>query len=76
MSDSLTYYIFALPDFAARHLDALLTGHNVVMYFTQPDRPAGRGKVDAYPVKVLAEEKKPARQPVSLRPQESSASGC
>ena len=50
--------IFAgTPDFAARHLDALLTSeHQVVGVFTQPDRPAGRGnKLTASPVKVLAE---------------------
>ena len=44
VSESLR--IFAgTPDFAARHLDALLSsGHNIVGVFTQPDRPAGRGK--------------------------------
>jgi len=48
--------IFAgTPDFAARHLDALLTsGHQVVGVFTQPDRPAGRGnKLTPSPVKML-----------------------
>ncbi len=41
--------------------------------FTQPDRPAGRGKkLMPSPVKVLAEEKGlPVFQPVSLRPQEN-----
>lgn len=67
--------IFAgTPDFAARHLDALLTsGHEVVGVFTQPDRPAGRGKkLLPGPVKVLAEEKGlPVFQPVSLRPAEN-----
>ena len=33
------------PDFAARHLEALLnTSANIVGVYTQPDRPAGRGK--------------------------------
>lgn len=59
MSDSLRIIFAGTPDFAARHLDALLTsGHNVVGVFTQPDRPAGRGKkLMPSPVKVLAEEK-------------------
>lgn len=59
MSDSLRIIFAGTPDFAARHLDALLSsGHNVVGVFTQPDRPAGRGKkLMPSPVKVLAEEK-------------------
>ncbi|MBE7989107.1 formyltransferase family protein, partial [Escherichia coli] len=74
MSESLRIIFAGTPDFAARHLDALLSsGHNVVGVFTQPDRPAGRGKkLMPSPVKVLAEEKGlPVFQPVSLRPQES-----
>jgi methionyl-tRNA formyltransferase len=67
--------IFAgTPDFAARHLDALLTyEHQVVGVFTQPDRPAGRGnKLTASPVKVLAEANNiPVFQPKSLRPEEN-----
>ncbi|WP_299494039.1 methionyl-tRNA formyltransferase [uncultured Shewanella sp.] len=49
--------IFAgTPDFAARHLQALLDSHhNVIAVYTQPDRPAGRGKkLQASPVKALA----------------------
>lgn len=44
------------PDFAARHLQALIdAGHHIVGVFTQPDRPAGRGKKLAQsPVKQLA----------------------
>lgn len=74
MSDSLRIIFAGTPDFAARHLDALLSsGHQVVGVFTQPDRPAGRGKkLMPSPVKVLAEEKGlPVFQPVSLRPQEN-----
>ena len=74
MSDSLRIIFCRHPDFAARHLDALLSsGHNVVGVFTQPDRPAGRGKkLMPSPVKVLAEEKGiPVFQPASLRPQEN-----
>nr|WP_318385176.1 methionyl-tRNA formyltransferase [uncultured Enterobacter sp.] len=74
MSDSLRIIFAGTPDFAARHLDALLSsGHEIVGVFTQPDRPAGRGKkLMPGPVKVLAEEKGlPVFQPVSLRPLES-----
>lgn len=67
--------IFAgTPDFAARHLDALLTSeHQVVGVFTQPDRPAGRGnKLTPSPVKILAVGHDiPVFQPKSLRPAES-----
>ncbi|WP_375055981.1 methionyl-tRNA formyltransferase [Zobellella sp. DQSA1] len=63
--------IFAgTPDFAARHLQALLgSEHNVVAVYTQPDRPAGRGKkLTPSPVKVLAEQAGVAvLQPESLR---------
>ena len=52
--------IFAgTPDFAASHLAALLgqTAHTVVAVYTQPDRPAGRGKkLKPSPVKLLAEQ--------------------
>lgn len=46
------------PDFAVPSLRALVQGgHNVVGVFTQPDRPAGRGKkLKPSPVKVAAEE--------------------
>jgi methionyl-tRNA formyltransferase len=74
VSESLRIIFAGTPDFAARHLDALLSsGHNVVGVFTQPDRPAGRGKkLMPSPVKVLAEEKGiPVFQPASLRPQEN-----
>ena len=74
MSDSLRIIFAGTPDFAARHLDALLSsGHHVVGVFTQPDRPAGRGKkLMPSPVKVLAEENGlPIFQPASLRPQEN-----
>lgn len=64
--------IFAgTPDFAACHLAALLkqTKHTVVAVYTQPDRPAGRGKkLKASPVKQLAEQYGlPVIQPVSLK---------
>ncbi|ANR79055.1 methionyl-tRNA formyltransferase [Kosakonia sacchari] len=74
VSDSLRIIFAGTPDFAARHLDALLSSeHQVVGVFTQPDRPAGRGKkLMPSPVKVLAEEKDlPVFQPASLRAEEN-----
>ncbi|MDN4629686.1 methionyl-tRNA formyltransferase [Erwinia sp. DT-104] len=74
MSDSLNIIFAGTPDFAARHLDALLSSsHKVVGVFTQPDRPAGRGnKLTASPVKQLAEQHGiPVFQPKSLRPEEN-----
>lgn len=63
--------IFAgTPDFAAQHLHALLdAGINVVAVYTQPDRPAGRGKqLTASPVKLLAQQHQvPVFQPHSLK---------
>ncbi|MEL4432142.1 methionyl-tRNA formyltransferase [Shewanella mangrovisoli] len=63
--------IFAgTPDFAARHLQALINSHhNVIAVYTQPDRPAGRGKkLTASPVKELAVSHDiPVYQPGSLR---------
>ena len=63
--------IFAgTPDFAARHLQALLDSkHKVVAVYTQPDRPAGRGKkLTPSAVKVAAELAGiPVLQPPSLR---------
>lgn len=74
MSESLRIIFAGTPDFAARHLDALLSSeHQVVGVFTQPDRPAGRGKkLMPSPVKVLAESHHiPVFQPASLRPAEN-----
>ena len=74
MSESLRIIFAGTPDFAARHLDALLSSsHQVVGVFTQPDRPAGRGKkLMPGPIKVLAQENNiPVFQPKSLRPAEN-----
>jgi len=74
VSEKLRIIFAGTPDFAARHLDALLSSeHQIVGVFTQPDRPAGRGKkLMPSPVKVLAEEKGlPVFQPASLRPQDN-----
>ncbi len=58
------------PRFAVPSLEALLAGgHSVVAVYTQPDRPAGRGRrLQASPVKRLAlEHRIPVMQPQTLR---------
>ncbi|HAL21626.1 MAG TPA: methionyl-tRNA formyltransferase, partial [Stenotrophomonas sp.] len=72
MSASLKIIFAGTPDFAARHLDALLASeHQVVGVFTQPDRPSGRGnKLTPGPVKMLAQAHDvPVFQPKSLKPE-------
>lgn len=63
--------IFAgTPDFAAKHLAALLkTDHEIVAVYTKEDTPSGRGKkLQPSAVKVLAQEHQlPVVQPKSLR---------
>lgn len=63
--------IFAgTPDFAAKHLQALIDSeHQIVAVYTQPDRPAGRGKkLQASAVKALAlEHDLPVYQPSTLK---------
>lgn len=63
--------IFAgTPEFAAPGLQALLNSeHKVIAVYTQPDRPAGRGrKLTASPIKQLAlSHNIPVYQPLSLR---------
>lgn len=45
------------PDLAAKILESLVTKYRVVGVVTQPDRPAGRGKIlTSPPVKVLADQ--------------------
>ncbi|BFM09860.1 methionyl-tRNA formyltransferase [Simiduia litorea] len=69
--------IFAgTPEFAAHHLQALLDSrHQVVAVFTQPDRPAGRGKkLQASPVKTLAlSQNLPVHQPTHLKTPDDQA---
>jgi methionyl-tRNA formyltransferase len=63
--------IFAgTPEFALPSLQALLnSSHKICAVYTQPDRPAGRGrKLLMSPVKKLAlENKLPVYQPLNLR---------
>ena len=74
MSDSLRIIFAGTPDFAARHLAALLsTQHHIVGVLTPPDKPAGRGKkLTINPVKELALTNNiPVYQPTSLKPEEN-----
>jgi methionyl-tRNA formyltransferase len=64
------------PDFAVPTLDALLAaGHDLVAVYTQPPRPAGRGKaLHPSPVQMRAEAAGlEVRTPVSLRNEEAQA---
>lgn len=70
MTEPLKIIFAGTPDFAAVHLQALIDSeHSIVAVYTQPDRPAGRGKkLLASPVKQLAERHDiPVYQPQSLR---------
>jgi len=74
VSDSLRIIFAGTPDFAARHLAALLsTQHHIVGVLTPPDKPAGRGKkLTINPVKELALTNNiPVYQPTSLKPEEN-----
>ena len=58
MSKPALRILFAgTPEFAASHLRGLLASrHQLVAVYTQPDRPAGRGKkLHASPVKEVAQ---------------------
>ena len=57
------------PDFAVPVLEALTKDHQIVAVYTQPPRPAGRGKADRLsPVHVRANELGlPVRHPVNLK---------
>jgi methionyl-tRNA formyltransferase len=65
--------IFAgTPDFAAHNLKALLTSeHTICAIYTQPDRPAGRGrKLTASPVKQIGLDNNiPVEQPDNFKQQ-------
>ena len=67
--------IFAgTPEFAAVALrDLLAAGHDIIAVYTQPDRPAGRGrKLTPSPVKQVAiEHDIPVFQPASLKGEEA-----
>lgn len=67
--------IFAgTPEFAAEHLKALIgSNHKVIAVYSQPDRPAGRGKkLTASPVKEVAlAHDIPVYQPLNFKGDEA-----
>ncbi len=70
MTKPLRIIFAGTPDFAARHLQALIDSeHQIVGVYSQPDRPAGRGKkLKASEVKELAlANDLPVFQPASLK---------
>ncbi|NVK40793.1 MAG: methionyl-tRNA formyltransferase [Oceanospirillaceae bacterium] len=76
MPEPLNIVFAGTPDFAAASLQALLDSpHRVIAVYTQPDRPAGRGrKLTPSPVKRLAlEHGIEVRQPLSLRDADAQA---
>ncbi len=76
MTRPLKIVFAGTPEFAAEHLSALLnSAHEVVGVYTQPDRPAGRGKkLTPSQVKVLAQQHDlPVFQPPSLKHADAQA---
>ena len=74
MSQGLRIVFAGTPDFAAAHLHALLASrHQVIGVYSQPDRPAGRGKkLTASPVKAVAlAHGLPVYQPLNFKAPES-----
>ena len=70
MAETLNIIFAGTPEFAAASLQALInTSHYVCAVYTQPDRPAGRGrKVKPSPVKQLAlQHELPVLQPATLK---------
>ena len=77
MSQSLRVIFAGTPAFAAAHLKQLIkSSHEVVAVYTQPDRPAGRGKrLTPSPVKQIAlDHELPLLQPPTLRNEGSASS--
>lgn len=76
-SPSLRIIFAGTPDFAAAHLSCLLEAgqHQLIAVYTQPDRPAGRGRqLSPSPVKSVAlEHQLPVYQPSSLKSAEAQA---
>lgn len=74
MSQGLRIVFAGTPEFAAEHLKALLgSRHQVIAVYSQPDRPAGRGKkLTASPVKEVAlTHNIPVYQPLNFKSSES-----
>ena len=73
-SKNLRIVFAGTPEFAAEHLSTLLDSNfNVVACYTQPDRPAGRGKkLQPSEVKKLAQSHNiPVCQPPSFKDQQA-----
>jgi methionyl-tRNA formyltransferase len=76
MNPGLAVAFAGTPDFALPALDAVAASrHRIVVAYTQPDRPAGRGrKLAASPVKQRALALRlPVEQPRSLRDPDAQA---
>ena len=76
MNQGLRIIFAGTPEFAAEHLKALLgSRHQVIAVYSQPDRPAGRGKkLTASPVKEVAlEHNIPVYQPLNFKTPEAVA---
>ena len=74
MNEKLKIIFAGTPEFAAQALKAILaSNHDVIAVYTQPDRPAGRGrKLTPSAVKQVALESDiPVYQPVSLKDEEA-----
>lgn len=70
MDQGLRIIFAGTPEFAAEHLATLLgSRHQVIAVYSQPDRPAGRGKkLAASPVKTVAlEHNIPVYQPLNFK---------
>ena len=79
MPDPLRLAFAGTPDFAVPSLQALLdaAAYEIVAVYTQPDRPAGRGRrLSESPVKQLAlRYGLTVRQPPSLRDPQAPETG-
>lgn len=76
MESHLRIVFAGTPEFAAESLRALLQGHHdVIAVYTQPDRPAGRGRaLKPSAVKALAQLRDiPVLQPLSLKDADAQA---
>lgn len=76
MTQGLRIIFAGTPEFAAEHLTALLgSRHQVIAVYSQPDRPAGRGKkLNASPVKEVAlAHDIPVYQPLNFKSPEAVA---
>lgn len=74
MDQGLRIIFAGTPEFAAEHLKALISSrHQVIAVYSQPDRPAGRGKrLTASPVKEVAlAHNIPVYQPLNFKTPEA-----